>query len=57
ARPKADEMVTAIRKVSRFKDEKKRCEYLYALDPEKQKNQYYRGICRKYLKRLQAAKA
>ncbi|HSD12507.1 MAG TPA: T4 RnlA family RNA ligase [Patescibacteria group bacterium] len=56
-RPKADEMVRNIRKVSRFKDEKKRREYLYALDPEKQKNQYYRGICRKYLKRLQAAKA
>lgn len=55
-RPKVDEMVRAIRKVSRFKDEKKRREYLYALDLEKRKNQYYRGICRKYLKRLQASK-
>lgn len=51
-RPKADEMVKAIRHVSRFKDEKKRREYLYALDAEKQKNQHYRGICREYLKSL-----
>lgn len=56
-RPKADEMVKAIRRALRFKDEKKRREYLYALDPEKQKNQYYRGICRKLLKHLAAAKA
>jgi hypothetical protein len=53
-RPKADEMVKAIRRVSRFKDEKKRREYLYALDAEKQKNQHYRGICREYLKSLSA---
>jgi hypothetical protein len=49
-RPKADEMVRAIRKAVRFKEEKKRREYLYGLDADKAKNQYYRGICRKYLK-------
>jgi hypothetical protein len=49
-RPKADEMVRAIRRAKRFRDEKKRREYLYALDPERQKNQYYRGICRAFLR-------
>jgi len=36
-------------------DEKARREYLYGLDPEKQKNQYYRGICRKFLKSVDAS--
>ena len=53
-RPKADLMVRAIRRASRFKDEKKRREFLYALDTERQKNQHYRGICRAYLKGIVA---
>lgn len=36
-------------------DVKAKRAYLYALDAEKKDSQYYRGICRKFLKHLEAA--
>ena len=54
-----DEAREMVRKIEAVKtvegDEKARRAYLYALDAEKKDNQYYRGICRKYLKHVAAA--
>lgn len=48
-RDQAHEMVRRMKRAKRQGDEKTRRAYLYALDPEREKNQSYRGTCRKYL--------
>jgi hypothetical protein len=56
--PAARKMLATMRKVrSKKGDVKVRRDYLYGLDAEKEKNAYYRGICRKYLSFLETAAA
>jgi len=54
----AEKMADAVLKVGDMPGtEKERRQYLYGLVPPDKSTQYYRGICRKLLKKLDAAKA
>ncbi len=48
-RDDADRMVRNLNRAKRIRDEKKRRAYLYGLDKEREKNQHYRGQCRKFM--------
>ena len=48
-RDEADQMVRNLFRAKRIGDEKKRRAYLYGLDKKREKNQHYRGQCRRFL--------
>lgn len=55
-RSQADGMLRDLKKAVRIRDEKAQRAYLYGLDKKREKNQHYRGQCRRFLAKLAASK-